>query len=89
MILYFRKSHLSLLSIRKALYWLNDECIWDLKESNTDWIIELNCNTDKEEYYSGIINKLINDYALRELINSDTDELKQAIINKSLKDLSA
>ena len=88
MILGFSKSQLSLLSLRKALYWLNDECIWNFKESNDDWLIEINCKTDKEEYYSGIINKLVNDYALRELVNSNTDDLKQAIIHKALKDLS-
>lgn len=88
MTLYFSKSHLSILSVRKALYWLNDECIWSLKESQNDWLIELNCHTDKEQYYSGIINKLINDYALREQINLGTEDLKQAIIHKALKDLS-
>lgn len=88
MIILLKKNHLSIIALRKALYWLNDECTWNINETNTDWRVEIYCDEQNEQYYSGIVYKLTNDYALREHIDSNTDDLKLAIITKALKDLS-
>ena len=89
MTINFNKENLSSMVLRKALYWLDDECSWTMQETSSEWHIELLCDELQLKHYEGIVHQLVNDYALREQINLQTDDLKRAIIIKSLKDLSS
>ncbi|UTP72754.1 His-Xaa-Ser system protein HxsD [Alteromonas sp. LMIT006] len=83
-----KKKSTSEIALRKALYWLDDDCMWTLTESDNEWLIEVSCDENLKELYISKIHKLVNDYTLRERISSKTDSLKNAIIKKTLKDLT-
>lgn len=88
MILFLSKKLYSELVLRKALYWLKPEYQWTMEENETEWLITLSCSQDDFVRCKFELNKLLNDYSLREKIDSQTDDLKLAIIRKALKDLS-
>ncbi|AMJ96872.1 hypothetical protein AVL55_00975 [Alteromonas macleodii] len=88
MILSLSKKRYSELVLRKALYWLESGCQWDIEENESEWLITFSCSQDDFVRCKCEFNKLLNDYYLREKIDSQTDDLKLAIIRKALKDLS-
>ena len=88
MILSLSKKLYSELVLRKSLYWLKPEYQWTMEESESEWLITFSCSQDDFFHCKYELNKLLNDYSLREKIDSQTDDLKLAIIRKALKDLS-
>lgn len=88
MILPLSKQLYSEIVVRKALYWLKPEYQWTMEENENEWLITLSCSQDDFFHCKYELNKLLNDYSLREKIDSRTDDLKLAIIRKVLKDLS-
>lgn len=88
MILSLSKKLYPELVLRKALYWLKPEYQWTMEENESEWLITFICSQDDFFHCKHELNKLLNDYSLREKIDSQTDDLKLAIIRKALKDLS-
>jgi len=88
MILPLSKHLYSELVVRKALYWLKSEYQWTMDENESAWLITFSCSQEDFLHCKYELNKLLNDYSLREKIDSQTDDLKLAIIRKALKDLS-
>lgn len=86
--LFLSKKLYSELVLRKALYWLKPEYQWTMEENETEWLIKFSCSQDDFALCKYELNKLLNDYCLREKLDSQTDDLKLAIIRKALKDLS-
>lgn len=87
MILYYKQSQLSELSLRKALYWMSAITPWTLEREGEQWKIYFECSGE-EIIIKQKFESLVNDYLLREALDSKTGDLKLAIIKKSLKDLS-
>jgi len=87
LILYYKKSQLTELSLRKALYWMSEIAPWTLELEGEQWKVCFECN-ENEITIRHKFECLVNDYILRSALDSKTSDLKQAIIKKSLKDLS-
>jgi len=86
--LSIKKDQYSELVIRKALYWIKAQYQWSIEEYSDHWLIIFICDEENFIHCKSELNKLLNDYSLREKLDSNTDELKIAIIRKALKDLS-
>ena len=86
--LLLQKQQYSELVLRKALYWLQPQYQWILEDNETEWVIIANCHEEEFLNFQSELNRLLNDYVLREKVDSNTEELKLAIIRKALKDLS-
>ena len=84
----FKKKSISENVLRQSLYWLSSKCDWGLEETKEAWEIHLNCKESEIEKNISFLNRLINDFKLREEIDSKTLNLRQKIITKVLMDLS-
>jgi len=87
LILHYKQTQLSELSIRKALYWMSGLVSWTIEIEGEHWKVCFECD-ENEIAIKQKFEVLINDYILRENLDSKTSDLKLAIIKKSLKDLS-
>ncbi|HCV01583.1 MAG TPA: His-Xaa-Ser system protein HxsD [Pseudoalteromonas sp.] len=86
--LLFKKQQYSEVVLRKALYWLQHQYQWALEDNENEWLIKVSCDGNDFIHFQSELNKLLNDYSLRDKLNSNTEDLKLAIIRKALKDLS-
>lgn len=87
LILSYRQTQISELTLRKALYWMSNITPWTLELEGEQWKVCFECD-ENEIAIKQKFEVLINDYLLRDVLDSKTSDLKQAIIKKSLKDLS-
>lgn len=87
LILSYKQTQISELTLRKALYWMSNMVPWTLECEGEKWTIVFECD-ENEIAIKQKFEVLINDYILREELDSKTSDLKHAIIKKSLKDLS-
>lgn len=89
MLVFYDKSKVSEITIRKALYWMSDSAEWSLDGEDETWRVEFAVSVQEQQQVKMKLEQLVNDYLLRENVDSNTLPLKNAIIQKSLKDLSA
>ena len=68
--------------IRKSLYWLSDEFSWELDEDEDAWIICFELDSQAAAYE---LNRLLNDFLLREQLDQQTGAERQAVILSALK----
>ena len=73
--------------VRKSLYWLSEQCQWTLNEHNEAWRIQLFIEDHDIQKVSSILQRLLNDFKLREQLDSQTQQLRQKIINACLKQI--
>lgn len=69
--------------IRKALYWLTESCSWELNESETEWLVTISTNGLGDPSTTEL-NRLINDFKLRESLDLRTKGLRMKLIQTSL-----
>ena len=72
--------------IRNSLYWMSAMTPWELAMNETHWVIELD---DHNKETRQELNRLLNDYSLREKIMSRTEEVRNNIIEHVLSDIQA
>ena len=75
-VLRFRKDRHSEWVIRNSLYWLSARCKWSLSESESEWLVSLE-GADADTLYE--IERLTNDYRLREIVMHKTGAVRDSI----------
>lgn len=80
------KSLISEIYLRKALYWLSKDCLWEFEQSEDEWIIRIVGSTSPEKHQA-VFNRYLNDFILRERLDRKTGELRDQIIQKALTDI--
>lgn len=75
-------------SIRKALYWLSKVCQWKLDSSGDSWLIELSVTDTNFNECKAELDRLINDFILREELDKKTKHLREKIISAALERLT-
>ncbi|TFU09386.1 His-Xaa-Ser system protein HxsD [Proteus mirabilis] len=71
--------------IRNSLYWMSIYSNWLLEETDEQWKITFK-NNDESVLFE--INKLLNDYILREIIELKTGKFRESVINKVLASMN-
>ncbi|WP_417579027.1 hypothetical protein [Nitrincola sp.] len=82
----FYKTELSEWVLRNALYWISPFSAWTLDETPSTWIVGL--EVDSNEVRSEL-NRLINDYALRESLKREFYKPKAQLIQLVIDQLQA
>jgi len=80
----FTKSSHSEEVMRKSLYWLPEGCRWEFSESPTEWCVTISAD-DQVEIYIADLNRRINDFKLRELLDFKTKNLRIRLIQSALE----
>ncbi|MDK1703109.1 His-Xaa-Ser system protein HxsD [Serratia rubidaea] len=80
----FEKSKYSEWVIRNSLYWLTQKTAWKLEDEGASWIIFLENGAPDCEFE---LERLINDYQLREKLQQQTGVLRDSIIRKVLESI--
>ncbi len=62
--------------VRNALYWLSATTRWQMDETDTQWIIRLESPSADNSFE---LERLLNDYVLREKIMQRTAGIRDAI----------
>ena len=75
-------------SIRKALYWLSKVCEWKLDSSDNSWQIELLVSESYFDECKAELDRLLNDFILREELDRKTKYLREKIIFGALERLA-
>ncbi|OZG70866.1 His-Xaa-Ser system protein HxsD [Hahella sp. CCB-MM4] len=70
--------------IRNTLYWLTPYSRWQLSDSSTHWIIQFE-SPSNDLFYE--LDKLLNDYTLRENVMEKTSTIREAITLNVLKSI--
>lgn len=68
--------------IRNSLYWMTPVTRWQLDEDESSWLVHLE-SADDETLFE--LNRLLNDYALREKVMLRTQKIREAIATKVLE----
>lgn len=72
--------------VRNALYWLTPTSPWTLDEDGDSWLVQVqhgSFDVDAE------LNRLLNDYVLREQLMAETRLVRDAIAKAVLKSINA
>jgi His-Xaa-Ser system protein HxsD len=88
-ILEISKSNLDELSLRKSLYWIDENCMWKIDENNDYWRINISCDSDTIEKEYANLNALINDYIIRYKLSYDSQITREKIIANALSKLAS
>ena len=80
----YSKQNYSEWVIRNSLYWFSNYCKWSLDESEETWSISLQ---DEEEDTFQELDRLLNDYLLREKILRKTEGVREKIALKVLQSI--
>lgn len=75
----FLKENYSEYVIRNSLYWMSQYCEWELNELTDRWEVNIPDDNKKE------LDKLINDFKLREMIDFKTRDVRERIIYNALR----
>lgn len=82
---HYKKKNYSEEVIRRALYWLSRDCEWLLDDADEDWKIEIITDeNDDEKQIKAELDRLINDYVLREKIDKKTKSMRFKIVHAAL-----
>ena len=82
---YSKKNH-SEWVIRNSLYWFSNYCKWSLEESEETWSTSLQDEEEEEDTFQEL-DRLINDYLLREKIMKETEGVREKIALKVLQSI--
>jgi len=82
------KNDLSEISLRKILYWVEENINISTNEDESHWMIIIESPESEIDSHFNKINKLVNDFILREKIASETEHLRKKIINNALNRLA-
>ena len=80
---YSKKNH-SEWVIRNSLYWFSNYSKWSLEESEEFWSVSIQ---EDEESAIQELDRLINDYLLREKIMKKTEGVREKIALKVLQSI--
>ena len=80
----YSKQNYSEWVIRNSLYWFSNYCKWSLDEREETWSISLQ---DEEEDKFQELDRLLNDYLLREKILRKTEGVREKIALKVLQSI--
>lgn len=81
---FFDKDRYSEWVIRQSLYWLTPSTPWTLDEEGAHWVIRL-----KVDSFDAVaeLDRLLNDFLLREKIGHQTDGVRGAIADAVLRSI--
>ena len=71
--------------VRQALYWMTPVSRWTLDETESEWIIALE---DESFAVRSELDRLLNDYLLREKLMSKTHATREAISQAVLEGIN-
>lgn len=80
------KSEYSEWVVRNSLYWLSSVTTWNMKSTETLWLIELG---ESDKTITQELDRLLNDYTLRESIMLKTGSVRDAIAVSVLEGIQA
>jgi His-Xaa-Ser system protein HxsD len=80
------KSEYSEWVVRNSLYWLSSVTTWKMKSTETLWLIELG---ESDKAITQELDRLLNDYTLRESIMLKTGNVRDAIAVSVLEGIQA
>lgn len=80
---WFSKESLSEKVLRKALYWLSESGGWELSEDSDQFKVVLAEDSLTEE-----LNRLVNDFKLREELDIRTSNARENVVMAALKRLT-
>ena len=80
----YSKKNYSEWVIRNSLYWLSNYSKWSLEESEEFWSVSIQ---EDEENALQELDRLINDYLLREKIMKKTEGVREKIALKVLQSI--
>ncbi|MGY8872398.1 MAG: His-Xaa-Ser system protein HxsD [Pseudomonadales bacterium] len=80
------KSEYSEWVVRNSLYWLSSVTTWNMKSTETLWLIELG---ESDKAITQELDRLLNDYTLRESIMLKTGNVRDAIAVSVLEGIQA
>ena len=80
----YSKKNYSEWVIRNSLYWFSNHSKWSLEESEETWSISIQ---EDEENAIQELDRLINDYLLREKIMKKTEGVREKIALKVLQSI--
>lgn len=83
--LLFSKKGYSEQVIRKSLYWLSEHAEWGLSECDENWEISILKGDDAAV---AALNRLLNDFLLREKIDNETLGMRKEIVKGALVGLA-
>ena len=72
--------------VRKALYWLSEVSDWQLQEDELYWLIDIS-ETPNQADVKSELNRLLNDFLLREKLDNKTGNLRDRIVTSALEGL--
>lgn len=75
-------------SIRKALYWLANDCQWLLNENKKSWEVKLVSSPNDGEAVASQFHKLLNDFLLRHQLDVKTQFLREKIVFSALEKIA-
>jgi His-Xaa-Ser system protein HxsD len=80
----YSKKNYSEWVIRNSLYWFSNHSKWSLEESKESWSVSIQ---EDEEDALQELDRLINDYLLREKIMKKTEAVREKIALKVLESI--
>ena len=87
-IIKLKKSKINEISLRSALYWVDEKCSWELLEEDNHWKINLTGPADFIEKELSKLNSNINDNILRYNLSRDSHSTREQIIKNALLKLA-
>jgi len=86
-IVQLRKDAFSENVIRKSLYWLSEICKWELCETDNNWLVTLMPRSPDDRTCKAELDRLLNDFKLREELDKSTKGMRVKIVSAVLKKL--
>ena len=83
-----KKKSINEISLRQALYWIDEKFTWDLQEVDEFWKIVLSGPAEDIEKEYSLLNSSINDYILRYNLSKDSYTTRENIIKNALLKIS-
>ncbi|PWK09425.1 His-Xaa-Ser system protein HxsD [Pantoea ananatis] len=72
--------------IRNSLYWMSAVTHWKLDEKDQNWIVSFEDWNDEVEFE---LERLLNDYKLREKLQAHTGQVRTSIIDNVLRSIDS
>lgn len=72
--------------IRNSLYWMSAVTHWKLDENDQNWIVSFEDWNDEVEFE---LERLLNDYKLREKLQAHTGQVRTSIIDNVLRSIDS
>lgn len=81
---YFDKERYSEWVLRQSLYWLTPTTRWRLDETENQWAVALEDDSDSAQ---AELDRLLNDFLLRERIGRRTEACRSAIADAVIRSI--